>query len=76
MFMADVYLNDMMLNADLLYMYAAYSLFTTDTDFSLRMSENDFRYSLPAWSLWLQIEDVNVFINCVLGSEIGIKGIS
>ena len=46
--MADVYLNDMVLKADLLDMYATCSLATSDTEFSLQMLKNDFRYSLPA----------------------------
>jgi hypothetical protein len=48
MFMANVYLNDMVLKADLLCMYAACSLATSDIEFSLQMLKNDFRYSLPA----------------------------
>jgi len=48
MFMANVYLNDTMLKADLLCMYAACSLATLDTEFSLQMLKNDFRYGLPA----------------------------
>jgi len=52
MFMANVYLNDTMLKADLLCMYAACSLATLDTEFSLQMLKNDFRYGLPAWSVY------------------------
>jgi len=48
MFMADVYLTGMMVKADLLCMYAACSLATSDTEFSLQMLKNDFPYSLPA----------------------------
>jgi len=54
MFMADVYLNDMVVKADLLCMYAACSLAISDSEFSLQMLKNDFRYCLPAQSVYRQ----------------------
>jgi hypothetical protein len=44
--MADVYINNIVLKADLLCMYAACSLATSDTEFSLQMLKNDFHYNL------------------------------